>query len=184
MLSVSRTLDSSRRSIQSLVTADKIYLVGFMAAGKTTLARELGRRLDWRVEDIDERIEAREGRTIASSSPATASRISAPWSARSSLDLLPLRHVVIATGGGTFVDPDNRALINRDGFSVWLDVPFDAVVGRLPADGRRPLAADRAQFERLYAVRRTAYQQAHLRLDAGSTPSAALAEQVMAALSE
>ena len=46
--------------------ADKVYLVGFMAAGKTTLARALGKRLDWRVEDVDERIEAREGRTIAS----------------------------------------------------------------------------------------------------------------------
>ena len=40
------------------VKADKIYLVGFMAAGKSSLARELGRRLDWRVEDVDERIEA------------------------------------------------------------------------------------------------------------------------------
>ena len=166
------------------MTADKVYLVGFMAAGKTTLARELGRRLDWRVEDIDERIEAREGRTIAS----IFSRDGEPYFRAVEravlVDLLPLRHVVIATGGGTFVDPDNRALINRDGFSVWLDAPFDAVVGRLPADGRRPLAADREQFERLYSVRRTAYQQAHLRLDAGSTPAAALAEQVMAALDE
>ena len=47
------------------MTADKVYLVGFMAAGKTTLARALGKRLDWRVEDVDERIEAREGRPIA-----------------------------------------------------------------------------------------------------------------------
>ena len=166
------------------MTADKIYLVGFMAAGKTTLARELGRRLDWRVEDIDERIEAREGRTIAS----IFSRDGEPYFRAVErtvlLDLLPLRHVVIATGGGTFVDPENRALINRDGFSVWLDAPFDAVVGRLPADGRRPLAAYREQFVRLYSVRRTAYQQAHLRLDAGSRPAAALAEQVMAALDE
>ena len=155
-----------------------------MAAGKTTLARELGRRLDWRVEDIDERIEAREGRTIAS----IFSRDGEPYFRAVErtvlLDLLPLRHVVIATGGGTFVDPENRALINRDGLSVWLDAPFDAVVERLPADGRRPLAADREQFERLYSVRRIAYQQAHLRLDAGSRPAAALAEQVMAALDE
>jgi shikimate kinase len=140
--------------------------------------------LDWRVEDIDERIESREGRPIAS----IFSRDGEPYFRAVEravlVDLLPLRHVVVATGGGTYVDPENRALINRDGFSVWLDAPLDAVVGRLPADGRRPLAADREQFERLYAVRRTAYQQAHLRLDAGSTPAAALAEQVMAALNE
>jgi dephospho-CoA kinase len=47
------------------VTADKIYLVGFMACGKSMLARALGSRLDWRVEDIDDLIEVRERQTIA-----------------------------------------------------------------------------------------------------------------------
>ncbi len=45
--------------------ADKIYLVGFMAAGKTTLARALARRLDWQAVDIDELIEKRERQTVA-----------------------------------------------------------------------------------------------------------------------
>ena len=58
--------------------------------------------------------------------------------------------MVVATGGGTFVDPQNRAVINSDGVSVWLDVPIDGLIARVPADGRRPLAADRAEFERLY----------------------------------
>ena len=48
------------------VKADKIYLVGFMGAGKSTVARALAKRLDWRAEDIDERIEARERRDIPS----------------------------------------------------------------------------------------------------------------------
>jgi hypothetical protein len=47
------------------VRADKVYLVGFMGAGKTTVARALARRLDWETEDIDERIERRERRDIA-----------------------------------------------------------------------------------------------------------------------
>ena len=46
------------------MTADKIYLVGFMAAGKTTVARALADRLGWRAEDIDELIEQRDRRTI------------------------------------------------------------------------------------------------------------------------
>ena len=46
--------------------ADKLYLVGFMGAGKSTVARAMGRATGWRVEDIDERIEARERRSIAS----------------------------------------------------------------------------------------------------------------------
>ena len=84
--------------------------------------------------------------------------------------LLPLRHIVVATGGGTFVEPENRGAINLDGLSVWLDVPIDVVLARLPADGRRPLAADRAQMERLFASRQVAYAQAHLHVDVGAPP--------------
>ena len=125
------------------MTADKIYLVGFMAAGKTTVARALAARLGWRAEDIDELIEARERRTVAD----IFARNGEPYFRTLEREilrlLLPLRHVVVATGGGTFMDPDNRAAINMDGVSVWLDVPFEELLARLPADGRRPLAADR-----------------------------------------
>jgi len=87
--------------------------------------------------------------------------------------------VNIATGGGTFVDVQNRAAINGDGVSVWLDVPLDRLIARVPADGRRPLAADRAGFERLYHLRRAAYEQAHVRLDAGRASVDALVEQLV-----
>jgi shikimate kinase len=164
------------------VKADKVYLVGFMAAGKTTLARALGKRLDWRVEDVDERVEAREGRTIASIFAREGEAYFRAVERAVLVDLLPLRHLVVATGGGTFVASENREAINRDGMSVWLDVPLAEVIERLPADGRRPLAADRDQFERLYAARRLAYQQAHLRLDASAARVGDLVEQVVAAL--
>ena len=160
------------------MAVDKIYLVGFMAAGKTTVARALAARLGWRAEDIDELIEARERRTVAD----IFSRQGEPYFRGVEREilklLLPLRHVIVATGGGTFMDPENRAAMNLDGISVWLDVPFDALVARIPADGRRPLAADRAQLERLFAVRQAAYAQAHLRIDAGSSPADAIAEQI------
>jgi shikimate kinase len=90
-----------------------------------------------------------------------------------------MRHTVVATGGGTFADPENRAAMLVDGLSVWLDVPFPVVLARLPADGRRPLAADRVQMERLYASRQTAYSFAHVRIDAGLAPAAEIAERVI-----
>jgi shikimate kinase len=147
---------------------DTLYLVGFMGAGKTTVARALGRRLGWRIEDLDELIEARERCSVAE---LFASR-GEPYFRAAEREVLrrlvPLRHAVVATGGGTYADADNRALINANGVAIWLDLPFALAVARAPSDGRRPLAADRAQFEALYHARQVAYQRAHLRLDAAS----------------
>lgn len=151
------------------MNADKIYLVGFMGAGKTTVARALGRRLGWRVEDIDERIEARERRSVATIFSQSGEAYFRQQERQVLSDLLPQRQIVVATGGGTFAEPDNRALMLADGAVVWIDVPLTRVFERVPADGRRPLAADRAQMEQLYARRRLAYAEAHVRID-GTEP--------------
>ena len=159
--------------------ADKIYLVGFMAAGKSTLARALARRLDWRGGDLGEAVEPGEPMTVAEIFAKHGESYFRAIERQVLVDDLPSRHVVVATGGGTFADPQNRALINRDGVSVWLDVPLERLLGRVPADGRRPLAADRAGFERLYHQRREAYTQAHFRLDAARAGVGALVEELV-----
>ena len=159
--------------------ADKIYLVGFMAAGKTSVARALAKRLDWQAVDIDELIEQRERLTISEIFARRGEAHFRGVEREILLDQIGPRHRVVATGGGTFADPQNRAAINQDGVSVWLDVPLDRLIERVPADGRRPLAADRAGFERLYHQRRAAYEQAHVRLDAGRASVDALVEQLV-----
>jgi len=161
------------------VRADKIYLVGFMAAGKTSLARELGRRLSWRVEDVDERIEARERKPIAAIFAEEGEAYFRSVEREIVLGLLPPRHVVVATGGGTFADMDTRALIKADGAVFWIDAPLGQIVDRLPRDGSRPLAANRVQFETLYEARQFAYAQAHVRLDAARASIGELADQVV-----
>ena len=159
--------------------ADKVYLVGFMGAGKTTVARALAGRLDWRAVDVDELIESREHQSVAEIFARRGEPYFRSVERAILFDQLAPRHLVVATGGGTFVDPQNRAAINADGVSVWLDVPLDRLIARIPPDGRRPLAADRTGFERLYHQRRTAYEQAHVRLDAGRASVDALVEQLL-----
>jgi shikimate kinase len=150
------------------VRADKLYLVGFMGAGKTTVATALGNRIGWRAEDVDHRIEARERRTVATIFAQEGEAYFRHVERQVVLDLLPERNVVVATGGGTFVDPDLRATMLSDGAVAWLDLPLNRVIERIPADGRRPLASDLAQMEHLYARRRLAYSTAHVRIDAGA----------------
>ena len=156
-----------------------MYLVGFMAAGKTTVARALAKRLDWQAADIDELIEQREHLSVADVFARHGEAYFRAVERAVLLEQMPARHRVVATGGGTFVDPQNRAAINSDGVSVWLDVPLERAIARMPADGRRPLAADRAEFERLFRARRDAYQLAHVRLDAGRASVDALVEQLV-----
>ena len=142
---------------------DKIYLVGFMASGKSTIARALASRLRWRAEDVDELIEQRERTTIAQVF-ATHGEPYFRSVEREILKVLqPLRHLVVATGGGTFADPDNRAAINLDGVSVWIDVPLADLIPRIPLDGRRPLAANRRRA-------RAALRRARGRVPHGAHP--------------
>ncbi|HET9705577.1 MAG TPA: shikimate kinase [Vicinamibacterales bacterium] len=147
--------------------ADKLYLVGFMGAGKSSVARALGRRLDWKVEDIDERIERAERRDIPTIFRDNGEPYFRAREREALVGLLPERGMVVASGGGTFMDPANRELMLRDGAVVWLDAPFTTILGRVPRDGRRPLAADRTGMEQLYNQRLAAYRLAHFRVDAG-----------------
>jgi shikimate kinase len=164
------------------MNVDKIYLVGFMATGKSTVGRHLAARLRWRFEDIDHLIEVREKRTIAE----IFAKQGEPYFRAVEKEMLallrPLRHVVVATGGGTFADPENRAAINLDGASVWIDVPLAELIARIPLDGRRPLASDRAQLERLYAARTESYRMAHLRANASRSSAPAVVDQIIDAL--
>src|SRR5438132_957584 len=150
-----------------------------MGAGKTTLAQALARRLEWRAEDVDALVEARERRSVADIFARDGEPYFRALERQALYTLLPVRHVVVATGGGTFADPENRAAINADGTSVWIDVPFDELISRIPPDGRRPLASDLAQMMRLYEGRRLAYEQAHIKLDAARARPEELIEQLV-----
>lgn len=161
------------------MTTDKIYLVGFMASGKSTIARHLAQRLGWRHEDIDDLIEARERQRIAD----IFAKKGEPYFRSVERDilklLLPIRHMVVATGGGTFADAESRNAILLDGTAVWIDVPLAELIPRIPLDGRRPLAADRPALERLYQARVDTYRLAHIRVTASRMSPSAVAERII-----
>ncbi len=170
--------------------ARNLILVGPMGAGKTHIARELAQRFGLRLVDIDREIEARTG---ASVSLIFEREGEAGFRARERALLQETldgdRHddgVIVATGGGAVIDPDNRQLLRSRGFVVHLHVSVEAQLQRLAHDRSRPLLArgDREQVLRdLAALREPMYREvAHLRFDTGLYPADEVAAQLAQAL--
>lgn len=149
---------------------ERIFLIGMMAAGKTTLGRQLATRLGYTFVDLDEYIERREGKSIPELF-AQGGQAYFRQQEQQALKALVQEHaqVVVATGGGTPCFFDNMAFINQHGTSVFLDVPAEELVQRLRASdlALRPLLAQKNAEElkdfivRTLAERRGFYTQAH-----------------------
>jgi shikimate kinase len=139
-----------------------VFLVGFMASGKSCVGSQLARRLDWDFVDLDTRIEAREGQTIPElfrERGESGFRL-AETDALQELTSNLKREAVVALGGGAFVHPGNRELL-RAWPSVFLDAPVDELWRRALDDTtERPLRTDAAEFARLHQSRLPSYREA------------------------
>jgi shikimate kinase len=152
-----------------------IVLVGFMGAGKSSVGASLSRHLGWSFEDLDERIQTREQRSIEEifrQSGEAAFREMEHAALRSLLSELGLGDSgsgakVVALGGGAFAQPNNVALIEEAGLStVFLDAPAEELFRRCQEQQvERPLRGEVQEFERLYADRRRYYLKAGLQIE-------------------
>ena len=134
-------------------------LVGFMGAGKSSVGAALSRRLGWPFEDLDERIQAREQRTIEQifrQSGEAAFRQLEHAALRSLVEELGASAKVVALGGGAFAQANNAALLEEAGFStIFLDAPVEELFRRCQQQQlERPLRGDAEEFRRLYENRR------------------------------
>lgn len=161
-----------------LKRAPGVFLTGFMASGKTTVARVLADRLGWDFIDLDSEIEAAENATVAQIFESRGE----PEFRRIETEMIRslMRKVergmpaVVALGGGSFVQPANAVLFENYGISIWLDCPFEVIAQRIAEPDSRPLARDPAAFRKLYEERQAAYSRAHYRVDANCDPERAV----------
>ena len=143
-----------------------VLLVGFMGAGKTSVGRQLSKHLNSDFVDLDDVIVLRANKSIQQ---IFAEESEAGFRRR---ETAALRHVlaqagaakpmVIALGGGAFVQPDNYQAIRDSGIpSVFLDADLDTLLQRCRSEARvRPLAKDENQFRQLHEARRSSYMKA------------------------
>jgi len=151
-------------------TSGPIVIAGFMACGKTALARTLAARLDCKMIDLDEEITERQGRPPANLIEEDGESAFRKIETDTLEDVLRNTSVgVIALGGGAWINEASRALINQYArFTVWLDTPFDVCWERISLSNTvRPLGRSEELARKLYELRRPIYELADVRLIAG-----------------
>jgi shikimate kinase len=163
-----------------------IVLVGLMGAGKTTVGRALASVLHMPFRDADHEIERAARRSVAE---IFADRGEAEFrdGERRVITRLLTRESphVLASGGGAFVQPETRDVIQANALSVWLKVDLDVLVRRVSRKNTRPLLHNRDPHDVLKTLaeqRYPAYEQAELTVDCGDVSTAATVDVVLAAL--
>jgi shikimate kinase len=144
-----------------------------MGAGKTSVGRVLSLHLGWRFEDLDDRIQARERRTVpeifqhSGEAGFRQAECAALRELLVEIESGPPR--VAALGGGAFAQEEIASLLAEwEAVTVFLDAPAEELWRRCGCDVvDRPLRREESEFRRLYEARRPRYLQASLRVDTG-----------------
>ena len=146
-----------------------IFLIGFMASGKTTVGRLLAERLDWTFVDLDTVIEDGAAQTVAAIFAAEGEAGFRKRETEALREVAKRRKTVVATGGGAPCRNENIEAMLAAGRVFWLDVSAEEAVQRAGKASGRPLldgAADPVAAARdLHRVRQPYYAQAHASVD-------------------
>lgn len=149
----------------------RVFLIGFMGAGKTSVGKELARRLGWKFHDLDQLIESREQRSVAAIFGQAGETGFRRIETATLTELLEASQAdsgsIVALGGGAFVQPENRDALQKAGaITVLLSAPLEELQRRCqgPSDVR-PLARNKQKFEQLFAERQHAYSLAQFKVE-------------------
>ncbi len=160
-----------------------IYLVGFMASGKTTVGRLLAHELGWFFADLDQDIEGDQKVPITEifdgHGEGEFRRIESEAVRRRVREVVCGKPMVLALGGGTFVSEANEALLRENGVTIWLDCSYPRVCSRIEGTSHRPLARDPEKFEQLYHQRQATYSKAEYRIEIDSDDPAAIVAAIL-----
>ena len=164
-----------------------VVLVGLMGAGKSTVGRRLAKRLGLPFVDSDSEIEETVGLPWGELFERYGEADYRDGERRLVARLVDGTVRVIATGGGVFVDPRTRKLLNERAITVWLDAPIDVLHERTSRRDTRPLLKNgdpKGTLERLAQIEREAYAEAHLHVKSGQGAHKEVVEAIVQALEE
>ena len=164
---------------------NRIYIVGYMGAGKTTAARRLAQRLGWEVADTDELFEEKYKISVCDFFNKYDEALYRKLESEVLKSTESFENIVISTGGGTACYFDNMDWMNQHGLTVFLRISQKAVVDRLVhAKRKRPLAEGKTEeelaafVEQHYIGRLPFYEQSRITVKAEDLDLDGLVKQI------
>lgn len=157
----------------------RVYLIGFMGAGKSTVGKRLSEKLNWPFYDMDDSIEDQYEMTI----PEIFDEFGEETFREIETDLLQeLSNKsipgVVSTGGGVPVNEENRKIMKKTGTIVYLQVSPDEAYDRIRSKSDRPKLKSRSQFKKLLREREEYYAQADYSVDTSHSTPSEVVEQI------
>ena len=177
---IQKPAESGRESVVVRALGGRsIVLIGMMGAGKSSIGRRLASRLGIPFIDADTEIESAAGMTI----PEIFEKHGEPYFRAGEARVMPRLLVngpqVLATGGGSVMDPQTRALIGQKGISVWLKADIDVLLKRTKRRNDRPLVE---KIKDLLPVREPIYAQADIIIQSRDEPHDTIIDEIMGEL--
>jgi shikimate kinase len=164
-----------------------VVLVGLMGVGKSTVGRRLAKRLGLSFVDTDAEIEDASGYPAAEVFERYGENDFRDGERRLVARLIEGDVRVIATGGGAYVDPSTRKLLNERAITVWLDAPVDILAERTSRRDTRAQLRNcdpKAVLQRLAAERRPSYEEAHIHVKSGDGAHRDVVDAIVQALED
>lgn len=161
---------------------NNIYFIGLMGAGKTTIGKILAKNLGKTFYDTDQVIEQRTGVKVSTIFELEGEEGFRKRETAAIEELCQLDNIVMATGGGAVLLPENRQALKQHGCVIYLRANVNDLWVRMRHDKHRPLLQNvdvRAKLEQLYHQRNPLYTEtASLIIDTGSQPIANILNQI------
>jgi shikimate kinase len=176
---------AEKEQVLSLLSGRPIVLIGMMGAGKTTVGRRLAARLGRTFLDSDEEIETAANMKIDDIFATHGEAEFRAGEARVVARILRDPGIVLATGGGAFMNAETRALIKATAVSIWIKADFDLLFARVSKRSNRPLLKTenpRATLKALIEARYPIYAEADVTVVSKDVPQDVVAGDIIDAI--
>ena len=159
-----------------------LVLTGMMSVGKSTIGKKLAMKLKYEFVDTDKIIEIKEKSTIREIFKNKGESYFRKIEKKITLEKLKKRYLVVALGGGAFIDEFIRKEIKSTCVSFWLDLKVESLLIRLKNDRKRPLLnKDKLEesINKIYSERKNIYNESNFKINCNSIDKDEVVNKIM-----